>query len=58
MLDNCFEVDWANTRIQKLAKNEEDYLNLKKYMRSIYKDIKDSYKHYSCISPIGDIWAV
>ncbi len=58
MLDNCFEVDWNNTRITKIVKNEEEHPNLKKYMRSIYKLIKESYKYYSSISPIGDVWAI
>ena len=58
LIHKCFEFDWSNTRIPKLVKDTEDLYNLKNFLKSIYKDIKNCYKHFSCINPIQDIWAI
>ena len=32
-LDDCFEIDWSNTRISKILKNDEkDLDNIKSYL--------------------------
>lgn len=56
LLDNCFEIDWVNTKCQKLLKGEAD--DIKKYMKSIYKKIREVYKYYSGVSPLGRIACV
>ncbi len=39
LLDECFEFDWASSKLEKIIKNEEDRLKCKQYLKSIYKQM-------------------
>ncbi len=58
MLDKCFEVDFENTRITKLLKNQEDLSEVKEMLRKIYKNLKDCYKYYAAVGAISDVWSI
>ncbi|CAD8184428.1 unnamed protein product [Paramecium pentaurelia] len=58
MLDKCFSNDWNLSRITKLVKDENDRNACYEFLRQNYQQIKDTYKHFACLSPIGDVWAI
>jgi len=51
LLDFCFEVDWIHGKCDKIIKNDQD--ERKAYLKSIYKQIREVYKYYSGLSPLG-----
>lgn len=53
MIDNCFEIDWPMTKLDKFIKNglEES----KAYLKSIYPQIREMYKYYAGLNPLGRI---
>ena len=54
LLNECFQFDWENTKIEKLMKNDETIiLECKNYLRKNYKLIRDAYKFYSGMEPQG-----
>jgi len=57
-LDRCFEVDFENTRISKIVKNEDDLKSVKQLLYSIYRPLKDCYKHYAAIGAPSEIWSI
>ena len=58
LLDDCFEMDWKRTKVEKIVKNEEDRENLKTYFRSIYKYFREVYKFVAGSDPMGDIFCI
>lgn len=46
LLDQCFEVDWTaiTTKVEYLIKDEKDRAELKRYLKSKYKMLRDAYK--------------
>lgn len=36
VLNNCFEFDWGNSKLEKIIKNPEDMLNTKEFLRKNY----------------------
>jgi len=36
-LDECFEFDWSCSKIERIIKSEEEALQVKDYLKSIYK---------------------
>lgn len=55
MLDECFEIDWANTKCVKVIKNEEEIVKIKDYIKEQYKSMRETYKYYAGVSPLGRI---
>ena len=51
-LMECFEVDWENSRISKIVKNESDLEEVKVYLRSVYKWYLFGYRYYASLNPI------
>eukprot|EP00347_Sterkiella_histriomuscorum_P017828 403347825 len=51
----CFEYDWSNSKIPKIVKDESELSQIKAYLKSIYKSIRECYKHYAGINPQNDI---
>ena len=51
ILDQCFEVDWAQTKCEKFitARNPDDVEGVKAYVKSVYKHVREAYKHYAGI---------
>ena len=55
LLDECFEYDWANTKCEKILKKEEEIKKTHDYLKGIWKSIRETYKHYAGVSPLGRI---
>ena len=51
----CFEFDWSQCKIPKIIKDPNELFIVKKYLKSIYKPIRETYKYYAGISPCGHI---
>ena len=49
LLDKCFEFDWLfiQTKVEYLIKDENDRKDVKKYLKSKYKYLRDAYKQTS-----------
>jgi hypothetical protein len=52
-LNKCFDYDWGLTKLEKLIKNEDQISLVKNYLRENYKCIRDTYKYFSGLEPIG-----
>jgi len=55
IVEQCFETDWELTKCVKILRTEEDAADVKLYLKSIYKMIRETYKYYAGIDPIGRI---
>ena len=58
LLNNCFEKDWARTKVDRIVKNEEERDRLKAYIRSIYKWFREMYKFTAGSDPMNDIFCI
>jgi len=58
LLDNCFETDWARTKVEKIVKNEEERELFKNYCRSIYRYFREVYKYVAGSDPMGDVFCI
>lgn len=58
LLDKCFEVDFEGTRIAKIVKNDEDVKVVRDMLYSIYRPLKDCYKHFAAIGAPSEIWSI
>jgi hypothetical protein len=47
-----------NSKIPRFVKEPAECEELKEFLRSKYKMIKDTYKYYASKQPIGDVWAI
>ena len=54
-MDECFEIDWPMTKLDKFIKN--GYEETKDYIKSIYHYIREMYKYYSGLNPLGRLMA-
>lgn len=39
LLNDCFEFDWASSKIEKIIKGEEETMKVKSYLRTVYKNM-------------------
>jgi hypothetical protein len=53
LLNKCFEFDWEHTKISKLIKDKIDLEKSKEFLRSKYKLLRETYKYYAGVDPIG-----
>ena len=53
LLKKCFEFDWANNKLQKFIKKEDEMEKIKAILRNIYPMYKDCYKYYASLQPLG-----
>eukprot|EP00347_Sterkiella_histriomuscorum_P006983 403350697 len=58
LLNECFEFDWDSSKLEKIIKNEEERLQCKVYLKSQYKIIRETYKFYSGVDPVGYICSI
>ena len=58
MLNDCFEVDWARTKVDKIVKDPEEREELKAYVRSVYKHFREVYKFVAGSDPMGDVFCI
>ena len=54
-LNDCFENDWNDSKIQKILKNPAELVTAKAYLRQIYKPIREIYKYYAGIATTNGI---
>ena len=54
ILNQWFEIDWENSKTSKLVKEEES--EIKEYLRSIYRNIREWYKFYAGILPSNQVF--
>ena len=55
IINQCFEYDWAQCKIPRIIKNEEELLKVRNYLKSIYKPIREVYKYYAGVSPCANV---
>ena len=58
LINQCFETDWARTKVDRIVKNEEERERFKTYCRSIYKWFRDMYKFASGTDAMGDLFCI
>ena len=58
LLANCFERDWANCKIGKIIKNEDEELKVKEIYAKNYELFRESYKYYAGVSPQDSLMAI
>ena len=58
IVDDCFEVDWANTKCEKILKGDGEAAKVKAYIKRIYKVMRETYKYYAGLQPLGRIMCV
>ena len=58
MLDDCFEIDWANTKCEKILKGEGEAAKVKAYIKTVYKCLRETYKYHAGLQPLGRIMCV
>ena len=51
IIDQWFDYDWAQCKIPRIIKDEEELKRVRDYLKSIYKHIREAYKYYAGISP-------
>ena len=56
LLNQWFEIDWENSKIPKLAKDEEN--EIKEYLRTLYRNIREWYKHYAGVFPSNQVFCI
>ena len=47
LIKKCFEFDWANNKLIKIIKKEDELEKVKILLRNVYSKYKDCYKYYS-----------
>lgn len=53
ILEDSFDIDWAQTKCEKIIRGEGEAEKIKAYLKSLYKPIREVYKYYSGIQPMG-----
>jgi hypothetical protein len=47
MIDNCFEIDWESSKIEKVLKIKSEIDAVKAYLKTQYKYLRDVYKYHA-----------
>ena len=58
MLDICFETDWNLTKCEKLIRGEGEPQKVKEIMKKVYVHLREGYKYYAGVSPLGRIMCI
>eukprot|EP00347_Sterkiella_histriomuscorum_P005610 403355936 len=58
LLNNCFEHDWSCTKLEKIIKDLTDQNKTKEFLRTRYKLLRDAYKYYSGVDPVGNVCCI
>lgn len=58
MIDECFEADWPNTKIEKMIKDERQIEQIREYLKLNYKQLREAYKYYSGAMPFGRLTCI
>lgn len=57
-MEKCLEFDLINSKISRIVKNPDDFVEIKLMLKAIYKNLKDCYRYYSAIGTISDVWSI
>jgi len=59
LLNQCFEVDWNNSKLPKfLTKYEKEKDVLKEMLRSNYSHFRECYKYLAGLDPQGELFSI
>ena len=58
LLDQSFEQDWKNSKIERIVKDEAEQEQMKRLLRSKYVGFRESYKQLSGVDPQRDLTAI
>lgn len=58
LLDNCFEADWSNSKIDRIVKDEAEQNQVKKLLKQNYSKFRESYKQLSGVDPQKDLLCI
>lgn len=58
LLNNCFEMDWSKTKVERLIKDDKERELLKQVVKAHYKWFRESYKYISGIDPQKDLFCI
>lgn len=58
LLENCFEIDWENTKCEKIIKGDGEAAKTKEYIRTVYEYLRETYKYYAGVSPLGRVMSI
>lgn len=51
LLENCFEADWNNSKIDRIVKDEAEQNLVKRLLKQNYTKFRESYKQLSGVDP-------
>ena len=55
MVKRSFEIDWKESKIERIIKNDMDQNGVKEFMRDLYPRLRETYKYLSGISPANGV---
>ena len=58
LINDCFEYDWNLTKCKKIIRGEGEADKVKAFIKQHYRAIRETYKFYSGISPMGRVTCV
>ncbi|CAI2375065.1 unnamed protein product [Moneuplotes crassus] len=58
LLNKCFEFDWEMCKIPRIIKNPDELKLIRNYLKKNYKHMRELYKYYSSVSPMGNIFCI
>ena len=53
IIEDCFDIDWPLTKLDRFIKSEGD--EVKWYIKSIYGYLREMYKHFAGVNPLGRV---
>lgn len=53
LIDQCFDIDWENTKCEKIIRGDGESDKVKAYIKGIYGHMRETYKYYAGLSPLG-----
>lgn len=55
LIKKWFDYDWKHCKIPNLIKNHDELSKIQKYLKSIYKPLREVYKYYAGVSPCSNV---
>lgn len=58
LLNRCFDIDWDNSKIAKILKNDPNLEEIQEFLRTQYREVRECYKNYAGISPSNQVFCI
>lgn len=58
LLNKCFEFDWEMWKIPRIVKDATELEQVKQYLKSNYRMLREIYKYYAAVSPAGNVFSI